>query len=231
MEYNTRREKLKIPDYGRSVCKLIEFAKTVQDRTKRNQIANIIVNVMSQVNPTVKETADYKHKLWDHMMIIANYELDVDCPYEITRESASVDFVPKALKYSKHRIRYRHYGKIMENLVEKVSTYPDGEEKDYLVELIAQQLKKSYLLWNRDSVNDDLIASQFRDMSKGALKLSDDFQFVSTKECLAQLEKPVDAVVITPNTQPAKKKKAAPQPQRHGKNKSKAQGKNKKAHA
>ena len=113
MEYNTRREKLKIPDYGRSVCKLIEFAKTVQDRTKRNQIANIIVNVMSQVNPTVKETADYKHKLWDHMMIIANYELDVDCPYEITRESASVDFVPKALKYSKHRIRYRHYGKIM----------------------------------------------------------------------------------------------------------------------
>ena len=94
MEYNTQREKLKIIDYGRNVVKLIEFAKTIEDRDKRNKVANIIINVMSQVNATAKDCVDYEHKLWDHLMILSNYELDVDCPYAIAKDT-SVNFTPK----------------------------------------------------------------------------------------------------------------------------------------
>ena len=104
MEYNTQRTKLKITDYGRNVVKLIEFAKTVEDRDKRNKIADIIVNVMSQVNLTAKDCVDYKHKLWDHLMILSNYELDVDCPYQINKEDTTVNFTPKPLKYKNHKI-------------------------------------------------------------------------------------------------------------------------------
>ncbi len=181
MEYNTQREKLKITDYGRNVCKLIEFAKTIQDKEKRNQAANVIISVMSQVNPHAKDNVDYKHKLWDHLMILSNFELDVDCPYPITREN-TVHFTPERLKYKNHRIRFRHHGKFMENMIQKVIEYPDGEEKDFLIELIAHHLKKSYLTWNRDTVSDDLIYEQFNELSKGKLKLNENFQLLHSRE-------------------------------------------------
>ena len=203
MEYNTQRKKLKITDYGRNVCKLIEFAKTIENREKRNQVANIIINVMSQVNPNAQDNIDYKHKLWDHLMILSNYELDVDCPYEINKEN-TVQFTPKPLKYKNHRIKYRHYGKFMEDMINKAIEYPEGEEKEYLTELIAHHLKKSYLTWNRDTVNDELIYEQMDAMSGGKLKVSEDFKLLQTKD---YLEQPVKMVVTSPNSQAKPKKK------------------------
>lgn len=219
MEYNTQRNKLKITDYGRNVCKLIEFAKTIEDREKRNQVANIIVNVMSQVNPNAKDNADYKHKLWDHLMILSNYELDVDCPYEIDKE-ATVQFTPKPLKYKNHKIKYRHYGKFMEDMINKTIDYPEGEEKEYLTELIAHHLKKSYLTWNRDTVNDELIYEQLNELSNGKLKLGEDFEFLQTKDYLEQSVK----VVVSPNSQAKPKKKT-----NTAKNSGKSKNKNKRS--
>ncbi len=212
MEYNTQRSKLKITDYGRNIVKLIEFVKTVEDRDKRNKMAEIIVNVMSQVNATAKDCADYKHKLWDHLMILSNYELDVDCPYTITKDT-SVNFTPKPLKYKNHRIKYRCYGKNMEAIINKTVEYPEGEEKKCLVELIAHQLKRSYLTWNIDTVDDGLIYQHLDELSKNGLKLPEDFELKKTRDYLAQIT-------------PAEKKAAA---QSKTKKKAKAQANSNKA--
>jgi hypothetical protein len=181
MEYNTKRPKLQITDYGRNIYKLIEYAKTIEDRDKRNAVAACIVNVMAQVNPKVKEETDYKHKLWDHLLLMSNFELDVDSPYPVSHEN-NIDFEPKPLKYKTNHINYRHYGKVLEDLIEKVASYPEGEEKEVLIELIAHQMKRSYLTWNRNTVSDDIIFEQFDQLSTGKLKLRDDFQLHANKE-------------------------------------------------
>ena len=181
MEYNTKRPKLQITDYGRNIYKLIDYAKTIEDRDKRNAVAACIVNVMAQVNPKVKEETDYKHKLWDHLLLMSNFELDVDSPYPVSKEN-NIQFTPRPLKYKSSRINYRHYGKVLENIIEKVATYPEGEEKETLIELIAHQMKRSYLTWNRNTVSDDIILEQFDSLSEGKLKVRDDFQLLSNKE-------------------------------------------------
>ena len=204
MEYNTQREKIQITDYGRNIYKLIDKAKVIENREQRNAMANVIINVMAQVNPSVKNDVDYKHKLWDHLMLMSNYELDVDCPYPISRDN-NIDFTPRPLKYKNHRIQYKHYGKVLEDLIEKITDYPEGEEKNVLIELIAHQMKKSYLIWNRDTVSDELILEQFEQLTHGKLKLKDDFQLKSSKEYVS-LPSNSMAAKNNPNKQKKKQK-------------------------
>lgn len=180
MDYNTQREKMKISDYGRNVYKLIQYCKTIEDREKRTRAAEVIVNVMSQVNPSAKDTDDYRRKLWDHLMIMSNWELDVDCPYELTRDE-SVEFHPRRLDYQHNSARYRHYGRCMESLIEKVSEMEEGDDKNLLSALLIQHMKKSYLTWNRsiqdgrygENDYDDIIETQLLEISKGKLKMSE----------------------------------------------------------
>ena len=112
MEYNTQRNKLKITDYGRNVAKLIDYCKTLDDRDERNKMAETIIDVMAHVNPKVKERTDYRHILWDHMMLMANYELDVDSPYPIEHEEDAV-LHPHPIKHQENNIHYRHYGRAL----------------------------------------------------------------------------------------------------------------------
>ena len=163
MEYNTQRKKLKITDYGRNVCKLIEFAKTIENREKRNQVANIIINVMSQVNPNAQDNIDYKHKLWDHLAIMSDFKLDIDAPYELP-EREILHKSPEKIPYSSGTIRARHYGKSVEKLVEKIKETTDPEQRRALIALTANHMKKSYLTWNRDSVEDNQIISDINEM-------------------------------------------------------------------
>jgi len=157
MEYNTQREKLKITDYGRNVMKMIEYVKTIADRAERTQMAYLIVETMALVNPKIKERTDYRHILWDHLMLMSDYELDVDSPYPVVREEA-VSFHPKHIDYSNSRIRYRHYS-----------------------QQIAHTMKRQYLQWNRDSVDDGLIREQLDELSGGRITLPPDFQFRDSK--------------------------------------------------
>ena len=176
MEYNTQREKLRITDYGRNVCKMIEYAKTLGDRDERNRMANIIVETMAMVSPKVKERTDYRRILWDHLMLMANFELDVDCPYPITREE-NEEMRPAPLKLNENKIRYRHYGRALEDMIRAVAAMPEGEEKSILSQQIAHTMKRQYLQWNRDSVDDDLIREQLSELSEGRITLPADFQF------------------------------------------------------
>lgn len=151
MEYNTKRDKLMFYDYGRNVYKMIVQAKKIEDRDARNAAARNIIKAMSIVNPAVKETTCYERKLWDHLMIWSNFELDVDSPYETSR-SANMQFKPRKLHYKDSKIRYRHYGKLMESMVKKAVAMPQGDERSYMVALIANQMKKDYMEFNHDSV-------------------------------------------------------------------------------
>ncbi len=186
MEYNTQREQLKISDYGRHVAKLVDYCKTIGNREERTAMANAIVDVMAHVNPKIKERAEYKHILWDHLMMLAHYELDVDCPYEISHEEVE-NLHPQPLHYREGGIRYRHYGRALEDMIRAVAEMPESEERSLLTEQIAHAMKRQYLQWNRDTVDDTLIADQLVEISDGRLRLPEDFQFRDTKEYTAAM--------------------------------------------
>ena len=183
MKYNTQREKLTIPEYGRNVQSLVDYALTIEDREKRTAFAGIIINAMAQVNPSVRELSDYKHKLWDHLFIISDYRLDVDSPYPKPVKE-ELDSKPERLSYKSSLIRFRPYGKLIENVIDKVITMPEGDEKNALIGMIAQYLKKAYLQWNVNSCDDEVILKHFEQLSHGQLKLQEDFKLLSTKRLL-----------------------------------------------
>ena len=183
MEYNTARNKLVISEYGRNIQKMIEYATTIEDREQRNKSANLIVNIMAQMNPRIRESGDYKHKLWDHMFIISDLKLDVDSPYP--KPSKNILYSkPEKIPYQDNNIRFRHYGKNIEKIINKAIKYEDGPEKDALIKTIANHLKKSYLNWNRDSVNDELILDHLASLSKDNLKLNKEVRLNNTSEIL-----------------------------------------------
>ena len=180
MEYNTSLPKMIIPEYGRNIQKMIDFAITVGEREERNKVAQAIINVMGQLNPHLRDVTDFKHKLWDHLFIISDFKLDVDSPYPMpTPETFKTK--PKLLKYPSNDIRYKHYGKTVERIIDKAKEYPEGDEKKVLVEQIANLMKRSYLNWNRDSVNDEVILKQLQELSKGQLKLENPAALRSTQ--------------------------------------------------
>ncbi|OFY87273.1 MAG: hypothetical protein A3F72_17400 [Bacteroidetes bacterium RIFCSPLOWO2_12_FULL_35_15] len=180
MEYNTSLPKMIIPEYGRNIQKMIDFAITVADREERNKVARAIIDVMGQLNPHLRDVTDFKHKLWDHLFIISEFNLDVDSPYpKPTPETFQTK--PDRVLYPSNDIRYKHYGKTVERIIAKAKEYPDGEEKAALTEQIANMMKRSYLTWNRDSVNDEVILKQLEELSNGELTLADPSALRSTQ--------------------------------------------------
>ena len=170
MEYNTSRSKLNISEYGRNIQKMIEHTISIEDKEKRNQLAKAIIAVMGQLNPHLRDVTDFKHKLWDHLFIMSDFKLDVDSPYPIP-SAESLKTKPQKLNYPYNHILFKYYGKNIELIIKKVIDIPEGPERDYAVETIANHLKKSYLKWNRDSVTDEVIAEHLSNLSNGKLIL------------------------------------------------------------
>ncbi len=187
-DYNTRRPDMVIPEYGRNIQKMVEHAISVEDRDERNKVAQSIINVMGQLNPHLRDITDFKHKLWDHIFIISDFKLDVDSPYPIP-DKETIFKKPEPLNYPQSRIRFKHYGKSTEGIIAKAIEMEEGDEKNELIKLIANLMKKSYLMWNRDSVDDSLILSDLETLSKGKLKLAEGVTLTQTNEILAQNKK------------------------------------------
>jgi hypothetical protein len=188
MEYNTQKNKLIIAEYGRNLQQMAQDCTKIEDRERRTRTAEFIVNVMAQMNPKVKESGDYRQKLWDHLHIMADFKLDVDSPYPPPTQEV-LRFPHKQLKYQQSNIRYRHYGKNIELMIDKAVTYEDGPEKEALIKTIANHLKKSYLNWNRNSVDDDVILKNLADLSSDRLQLAEDHKLSHTNEILARNKK------------------------------------------
>lgn len=181
MDYNTQREKLKLPEYGRNVQIMINYAKTIESREERNKAAETIIAVMGSMNPPLKDSRDYKHKLWDHLHLIANFELDVDAPFELP-EREVLSLKPDALPYPNQRIKYLHYGKIAEQMLKKASEMEEGEQKELFIKQIANHMKLSYITWNKDSVPDIVILKAVNDLSAGRVQIPEGTVLAEYKE-------------------------------------------------
>jgi len=169
MEYNTTQEKLLLPEYGRNVQKMALHLFTIEDRTRRTRAAQELIAIMGNMFPNLREARDFKHKLWDQLAAMTNYKLDVDYPFEITRP----DQLPHAQRpaYNNYDIEHRHYGKIVEDLIVKAIELEESDEKKWLIQLIANHMKKQYITWNKNTVNDDIIYKDLINMSKGKLNI------------------------------------------------------------
>jgi hypothetical protein len=167
-DYNTSRKQLVLPEYGRNIQKMVDYIKSIEDREERNRLAHAIVGIMGNLNPHLRDINDFKHKLWDHLAIIANFELDIDYPYEIPK-AEMFQQPPRKVNYGTHPIAFRHYGKSVEMMIEAAIELPESEEKEKLVTSIANYMKKAYLTWNRDSANDEVILNDLKKLSESRL--------------------------------------------------------------
>ncbi|MEI6854247.1 MAG: DUF4290 domain-containing protein, partial [Bacteroidota bacterium] len=185
MEYNTQRPLLTISEYGRNIHKMIEFAMTIEDRDRRNRAAQTIVSIMAQLNnPQRLDTSEFKQKMWDHLFMISGYQLDVDSPYP--RPNPDVKELEKfKCAYPNKYIKYRQYGKNVENMIQKAIDYPEGDEKDALIRYIANHLKKLYLSWNRESVTDEVIFEHLSNLSQGQIKLDENTRLDHSSSLIA----------------------------------------------
>ncbi len=184
MEYNTTRELIPITEYGRNIKKMIDYTVGIEDREKRNRMAKAIVNVMSLMNPGMRDNYEHKHKLWDHLFILSDFKLDIDAPFPIP-VNIGVNHKPEKIAYPSYNIAFKHYGNNIERIIKKAIEMEDGEPKTALILVIANQLKKSYLNWNRDSVTDEVIADHLELMSHGKLKLAANVRLSDTRNILA----------------------------------------------
>lgn len=171
MDYNTTRKPLILPEYGRGVHQMVEHMLTVADRDERSRMARSVIAIMGSMNPQIREQSDYKHKLWDHLFIMSDFKLDIDAPYPMpSRESYAVK--PEKVPYnSRNDIRHKHYGRIVEELVKVASDMPEDSHRDALKMMIANQMKRSNLAWNRDTVSDEEIFNDLNALSKGKLSM------------------------------------------------------------
>ncbi|MCH1437453.1 DUF4290 domain-containing protein [Flavobacteriales bacterium] len=185
MEYNTSLSKLIIPEYGRNVQKMVHSIIDIESKEKRNHQAKSIIEVMGNLNPHLRDVPDFKHKLWDHLFIMSEFNLDVDSPYEKPSKE-SFEEKPEPLKYSDNNIKLRHYGKILPLIIKRTIDLEEGEYKDLLVHTIANHMKKCYLTWNKSTVEDEVILKHLSQMSGDQLKMKEGFKLSSFSEVKVQ---------------------------------------------
>ena len=171
MEYNTNRTKLLMPEYGRNIQQMVEYCKSILSKEERNEVAKTIVEFMGQRNPHLRDEENYKHKLWDHLYILADYDLDVDAPYTYpTKEELAQK--PNRMDYPSFENEYKFYGKSILQLIDRAIELEEGEEKEALIQVIANNMKKSYNVYNKEHVQDEVIFRHLKELSQDKLDLT-----------------------------------------------------------
>jgi hypothetical protein len=170
LEYNSERQHLIIPEYGRHLQKLIEQATIIEDDERRNKAAKYIIQVMGSLNPHLRDVPDFQHKLWDQLFIMSDFKLKADSPYPIPSREV-LQLKPDVLKYPQNFPKYRYYGNNIKYMIDVANKWEEGEMKSALVKVIANHMKKSYLSWNKDTVKDDVIFEHLYELSDGKLNL------------------------------------------------------------
>ena len=170
IEYNSERPKLIIPEYGRHIQKMVDQAIAKETKEERNKVASSIIAVMGNLNPHLRDVTDFQHKLWDQLFIISDFKLDVDSPYPIPKREELQEY-PKSLEYPQNFPKYRFYGNNLKRMIDVAIGWEDGEKKDALVITIANHMKKCFLNWNKDTVENDVIFKHLFELSEGKLNL------------------------------------------------------------
>jgi len=169
--YNTELEPLAIPEYGRIIHQMAKNLRNIEDRELRNRMARKIIEMMGRKSPHLRDVEDFQHKLWDHLFIMGGFDLDIDSPYERPTPD-KVKFKPARLEYPEKGYKYRFYGSIIRKLIDVATQWEEGELKDLLIKVIANHMKKNYLNWNKDNVEDEVIFQHLYELSGGKIKLT-----------------------------------------------------------
>ncbi len=190
MEYNTNHKKLIMPEYGRHVHMMVQYAIQIKDREERNVAARAIIGVMGNLQPHLRDIPDFKHKLWDHLFIISDFKLDIDSPYP-PPSIEKLEERPAIVPYPQAHVSKRHYGKIIIDMIREAAKMEDSELRNSLVQMIANQMKKSYVAWNRTEVTNEQIIRDIWDISDGKIVLNPDLVhfFDPAMEAQAQASK------------------------------------------
>lgn len=176
MQYNTRRDSLIIPEYGRHVQNMINHAKSIKDKQEQQKCVEAIISFMGQMNPHLRDVKEFTHKLWDHLHIMSNFELEIDSEYEKPKKEKLKE-KPKRMNYPKNNIKFSYYGNTIPKMIE-VAINMEGAEKEIITGMIANQMKKSYILFNESSVDNNTIKLHLKQLSNNRLTLSKDFEFI-----------------------------------------------------
>ena len=171
-DYNSTRSKLLLSEYGRNVQNMVKYIVALPTKDERNKYAQVVIDLMGFLNPHLRDVADFKHKLWDHLHIISDFQLDVDSPYPKPNAEA-IHLKPDPLKYPHQRIKYKHYGKTIEMMIEKAKSIEEPDRKRHMVQAVANFMKMAYVQWNKDSVADETILNDLQILSNGELKLEE----------------------------------------------------------
>lgn len=170
LRYNSQMKKLAMPEYGRNIQQMVDYCVTIEDREERNRCAYTIIASMGNLFPQLRDEPEYKHKLWDHLAIMSDFKLDIDYPYPVVTEAA-LETQPEPISYKLEHIKFRHYGKIMERMIARAADYPEGEERDALVMLLANHMKKVIFQISKEAVEDAKIFKDLEYYSKGKIRL------------------------------------------------------------
>jgi hypothetical protein len=188
LEYNTERPKLIIPEYGRHIQKMVDHAITIADREERNKIAKSIIAVMGNLNPHLRDVPDFQPMLWDQLFIISDFKLEVDSPFPIPTKEELMER-PEPLDYPQNFPKYRFYGNNIKRMIDVANEWEDNEKKEALVLTIANHMKKSYLNWNKDTVEDDVIFGHLFELSDGKINLRESDEDLSNASDLMKSKK------------------------------------------
>lgn len=170
LDYNTQREKLILPEYGRGVQKMVEYAIGLPTKEERQHCAETIIAIMNRMYPQGGDKKVREQKLWDHLALMSDFQLDIDYPYDVT-EARQINSKPQPMGYPMQRIPVRHYGSMMFGLFEALKTMEPGEERDTLVRLTANQMKRSLLQWSHGSADDAKVAADLARFTDGVIQL------------------------------------------------------------
>ena len=173
LQYNTKRTQLIIPEYGRHVQLMINQILETQDREERNKMASAVIGIMGNMNPHLRDVPDFQHKLWDQLFIMSNFQLDVDSPFEKPQQEV-LEQKPDRLAYPQRNPKYRFYGNNIKSMINVAMNWEDGDLKNALVYNIANHMKKCFLNWNKDTVQDEVIFNHLLELSDNKLKVREE---------------------------------------------------------
>ena len=193
LDYNTHREKLLMPEYGREIQKMVDYAVSLTDKQERQNCACEIIRMMETKVPDLRENANYEQTLWDHLYLMSHKQLDIDWPFDVS-EAEKIHNKPNVIPLPQESIQLRHYGKLLEELFEKLKEMPAGEERDSLANYTANQMKRNLLTWGHGSMSDEKVADDLARFTDGVIQLD-----------LTKLR--LDKVTAIEDPKPKKKKK------------------------
>ena len=190
MNYSQRTD-LILPEYGRNIQQMVKHAVAIEDRAQRTRCAKTIIDIMGNMFPYLRDVEGFKYKLWDHLAIMSEFKLDIDYPFEVVKPT-TLQQKPEKIPYNTQRIRYMHYGRLLQTLIEKTVAYPEGERRQELIDLMANHMKKSYLTWNKEVVDDRKIFDDLRELSHGELDMNPESMTLTASRDIMNRNRPAN---------------------------------------